>query len=284
MSTSVNGLSTNFFPDAESGFTTTTAGSVASGATTVALNSVAGYTNGMPGVFVIDPTDTVKKQTFTGIVDTAGVQVTSVVWTAGTNQTHILGATVVDYATATHIAMISKGILVSHDQDGTLKAGAVDNAACFGAGVVDNTALATGTSGVDNAHLNTTAGDIGGAWLGYAATCLGFTATVPTNTVYRYNLIGKKCTVMVRQITAGTSNSAEFNISLPFTSATITNGSWTSTGWGLVDNGVVQTAACYVDISSNSSVMAIYKDGAGTAMTASGGKRLNETTITYEIA
>ena len=109
MSTSVSSVASHF-PDAENGFTTTTAGSVASGAATVTLNSVGGYTNGQPAVFVIDPTDTSKKQTFTGIIDTAGVQVTSVVWTAGTNQTHALGATVVDYATATHIAMISKGL------------------------------------------------------------------------------------------------------------------------------------------------------------------------------
>jgi hypothetical protein len=121
MATSVSSV-VSHFPDAENGFTTTTAGSVASGATTVTLNGIGGYTNGQPVVLVIDPTDAAKKQTFTGIVDTAGVQVTSVVWTAGTNQTHALGATVVDYATATHIAMISKGIQVEHAQDGTHKA------------------------------------------------------------------------------------------------------------------------------------------------------------------
>lgn len=117
MSTSVSSV-VSHFPDAENGFTTTTAGSVSSGAGTVTLNSVAGYTNGEPVVLVIDPTDAAKKQTFTGIVDTSGVQITSVVWTAGTNQSHALGATVVDYATATHIAMISKGIQVDHLQTG----------------------------------------------------------------------------------------------------------------------------------------------------------------------
>jgi len=143
MSTSVAGLSSNFFPDAENGFTTTTAGSVASGAATVTLNSVAGYTNGLPVVLVIDPTDSTKKQTFTGIVDTSGVQITSVVWTAGTNQTHVLGATVVDYATATHIAMISKGIAVHADQDGTLKAGAVDVATVIASGIITDTQMST---------------------------------------------------------------------------------------------------------------------------------------------
>lgn len=119
MATNVSSV-TSHFPDVENGFTTTAAGIVSSGATTVTLNSVSGYTNGEPVVLVIDPTDASKKQTFTGIVDTAGVQITSVVWTAGTNQSHALGATVVDYATATHIAMMSKGIKVSHNQDGTM--------------------------------------------------------------------------------------------------------------------------------------------------------------------
>lgn len=113
MSTSVAGLSTNYFPSPQSGFTTTTSGSVGSGAATVGLNSVAGYSNGEIAVFVIDPTDVSKKQTFTGVIDTSGSQVTSVKWTAGTNQTHALGATVVDYATATHISMITKGLLAA---------------------------------------------------------------------------------------------------------------------------------------------------------------------------
>src|SRR3990167_4505589 len=118
MATTVSSV-TSHFPSAENGFTTTTSGSVASGATSVGLNSVAGYANGEVFVGVIDPADTTKKQTFTGIVDTAGVQITGVVWTAGTNQVHSAGTTVVDYATATHISMISKGILVQHKQDGT---------------------------------------------------------------------------------------------------------------------------------------------------------------------
>ncbi len=117
MSTSVASV-TNHFPSAENGFSTSTSASVSSGATTVQLNSVAGYDNGEVVVFVIDPTDTTKKQTFTGVVDTAGTQITNVVWTAGSNTTHALGATVVDYATATHISMISKGLRVEHKQSG----------------------------------------------------------------------------------------------------------------------------------------------------------------------
>ena len=120
MATSVSNV-TKHFPSAQNGFTTTTASSTASGATTVQLNSVAGYNNGEVAVFVIEPTSSTAKQTFTGTIDTSGVQVTNVVWTSGTNQTHASGVTVVDYETATHWSMMTKGILVNHDQGGNHK-------------------------------------------------------------------------------------------------------------------------------------------------------------------
>lgn len=112
MSTSVTSV-TKHFPSPQDGFTTSLASTVGSGLTTVPLNSVAGYTNGQTVVFIVDPSDATKKQAFTGIVDTSGIQVTSVVWTSGTNQTHTGGATIVDYATATHIAMITKGLIAA---------------------------------------------------------------------------------------------------------------------------------------------------------------------------
>lgn len=109
----------NHFPKPQDGFTTTTSGSVSSGATTVGLNSTGNYSNGDIFVGIVDPGDANKKQAFTGIVDTGGVQITGVKWTSGTDQSHASGATVVDYVSATHLGMISKGILVEHNQDGT---------------------------------------------------------------------------------------------------------------------------------------------------------------------
>lgn len=137
MATDVSAV-TSHFPSAEGNFATTTSGSVASGATTVGLTSVSGYANGEVAVFIIDPNDASKKQTFTGIVDTAGTQITGVKWVSGTNQTHSAGATVVDYASAAHVSMISKGLLVEHDQDGT-------HAAITGASADFTGAIATDT-------------------------------------------------------------------------------------------------------------------------------------------
>lgn len=154
MSTSVASV-VSHFPSAENGFTTTTSGSVSSGATTVGLNSVAGYANGEIAVFVIDPSNA-SKQTFTGTIDTSGVQVTDVVWTAGSNTTHAVGATVVDYATATHISMMTKGLLVEHNQDGTHSSVTADDIVIADGGTLDVDTIneATSANGVTIDGLN----------------------------------------------------------------------------------------------------------------------------------
>lgn len=123
MSTTLTSV-TNHFPKPQDGFTTTTSGSISSGATSVGLNSTGSYSNGDIVVLIIDPTDASKKQAFTGTVDTSGVQITGVVCASGTNQNHSAGATIVDYVAATHLGMVSKGILVAHDQAGVHKSGA----------------------------------------------------------------------------------------------------------------------------------------------------------------
>lgn len=128
---------TSHFPNPQDGFTTTTSGPVTSGGSTVGLNSTGDYTNGDVVVLIIDPTDSDKKQVFVGTIDTAGVQVTNVVWVGGTNQSHSSGATVVDYYDAAHVRMVTKGLLVAHNQDGTLKDGAVDSAAVLASNVVE---------------------------------------------------------------------------------------------------------------------------------------------------
>ena len=114
-------VTTNYYATPKEGFTTTLASTIASGAATVPLNSISGYTNGAIATMVVEPTSVTAKQVFTGVVDTAGVQLTSVKWTEGTNQTHNAGSTVVDYVTATHMAALVKGLLIHSNQDGTIK-------------------------------------------------------------------------------------------------------------------------------------------------------------------
>lgn len=109
----------NYFPTANEGFTTTTSGTVATGATSVGLNSVSGLTNGTVFVGVIDP-GLATQRVFTGTVNTGSSSITGVKWTRGTAVSgHSAGATVVDYNTGTGRNMITAGILKQHNQDGT---------------------------------------------------------------------------------------------------------------------------------------------------------------------
>lgn len=110
---------TKHFSYAAEGFITTTSGSILSGATTIPLTSVSGLTTGNVFVGIIEPGLT-KQQVFTGTVDVPGVQIINVVYTRGSNAAHSAGVTIVDYVTGTGHNMLSKGLLVSHNQDGTM--------------------------------------------------------------------------------------------------------------------------------------------------------------------
>lgn len=118
---------TKYFPTPKEGFITTLASSILSGAATVPLNSTSGLINGNVFVGLIEPGQT-NEQCFTGTVDTAGNQITNVVWTTGTNVAHSAGVTIVDYVTSTTVGMISKGILQHANQDGSLTNAAVKTA------------------------------------------------------------------------------------------------------------------------------------------------------------
>lgn len=142
---------TKHFPSAEEGFTTTLSSTISAGATTVGLNSLSGYTTGEVATFIVAPTVSSEKQVFTGVVDTAGLQLTNVVWTTGINQTHAAGTTVVDYATATHISQMSKGILEEHNQDGSH--GAITATSVNSSGAISGT---TGTFSSDITEKGTT--------------------------------------------------------------------------------------------------------------------------------
>lgn len=147
---------TSHFPNPQDGFTTTTSGSVSSGAATVGLNSTGDYSNGDVVVLIIDPTDSDKKQVLVGTIDISGSQVTNVAWVGGTNQSHTSGATVVDYYDAAHMRMVTKGILVHADQDGTLKAGAVHSAPVLSSNVVETAKIKNAAVTVDKIAVGTT--------------------------------------------------------------------------------------------------------------------------------
>ena len=136
---------TSLIPTANEGFITTVGGTgVSSGGTTVPLTAMTGLVNGTVFVGIVEP-GLAAEQTFTGIVDTGGSQITSVVWTRGTNAAHAAGKTVVDYVTGTHFNMLAKAVSTHTDQDGTLKAGSVDSTAILADNVVTGDKIVDGT-------------------------------------------------------------------------------------------------------------------------------------------
>ena len=111
----------NHFPTVNEGFATTVAGGgITSGGVEVTLSDVAALDDTTIFVGIVEP-GLPNEQVFTGTVDKPNSKITGVKWTRGTNTSHAAGTTVVDYITGTAISMITKGLSVSLNQDGTLK-------------------------------------------------------------------------------------------------------------------------------------------------------------------
>lgn len=247
MATSSSGV-TKYFSKPQEGFSTTTSGSVSSGATSVGLSSTGNYANGDVVVLIIEPGVSGKEQSFTGTMDTGGAQVTGVVWTSGTNSAHSGGVTVVDYVAAAHLHMMSTGILKEHDQDGTHAAitaasadftGAVstdtisEHTAAAGVNIdslniKDGYVTGSATTGIRNASLGTEAGGLGAAWQNWTPSWTNFTTGNGTLNYAKYIQIGK--TVHFRlSFTLGTTSAVATG---PYFSAPVN----TNTGYAAADN------------------------------------------------
>lgn len=151
--TDISSVTTFELPKVNAAFANNVANSVGVGATTVELNNTAPYTDNDIVCLTIDP-DTPKQATFVGKVN--GSNIVDVVWTEGNlGASHDIGATVADYVSATHYALISKHLSKSLNADGSL--------------------------------------NIEGAWTEYMPVTSGFSST--TRNVGRYIKIGSTVTV-----------------------------------------------------------------------------------------
>lgn len=117
-------------------------------------------------------------------------------------------------------------------------------------------------------------------WFNFAPTHGGFSAD-PTG-AYRFSVVGRLCTYVVRNSANGTSNATSYTITAPFTAAAIANCNWGAACMFVVDGGTTQTAPARATIDQNSNVVTITKNMAGNAWTNSGGKRANFT-LQFEI-
>jgi hypothetical protein len=99
---------------------------------------------------------------------------------------------------------------------------------------------------------------------------------------YRYIQVGKQVTLYMVQATSGTSNSSAFTISLPIAASSATGMVWGGI-CQVMDNGSVPTNPGILYIQSGGTVLTVYKDWTGNPFTASGSKRMQFGTVTYEV-
>lgn len=275
---------TNHFSTASEGFTTTLASTASSGATTLALTSTSGLTNGKIFVGIIEPGTVGKEQTFTGVVDTGGNQITGVKWTRGSNTGHNAGVTIVDYVSGTGHNMMTKGLLVEHNQDGThsdITATTADFTGAVSANTIsehtaasgvtvdgllikDNYVVGSATSGIKNESLGTAATDLGSAWQTGTPAATGFSSK--TDDTLLYKQVGK--TVFCNFKIEGTSNATTLTFTLPVAAKNTTSFGGIRTansGAFSVNPGLLTFAASSATATGN-------RDHSGAAFTNTGTK------------
>lgn len=151
---------------------------------------------------------------------------------------------------------------------------------------IDISKLNGGSAGIAQSDADgdvaiVTASDFSSTWSTWSPTLTGFSAN-PANGVYRYRRIGKDVTLQIRQPTNGTSNSATFTISLPFTAATITNMEWHAPCQ--VTNGSTQTTPGLMYIGTGGTAIEVYLNYGAAGFATTGNKRMGYGQITYEVA
>lgn len=206
-------------------------------------------TNGVAEEVQVVGTYTVYSGTVTN-----GTTIGNVTLLYGTAQSYAAGALTRVYipVSALYFERLVGGLLVSLGQDGLIKG---------------------------NASFATTAGDIGGAGLNYAATQTGWTGDL-TNAIYRYTKVGKIVTLFVRHPTVGTSNATTKTISLPIAAKTLTNMAWG--GYAKVVDNSINIDGFWSITSADTTVS--FFCAANAAFTNSGNCRIANAVIIYEVA
>lgn len=146
------------FPTPSETYTNNLSASISAGAVTVPVNANNDYTDGDIVVLTVEP-GTTNEATFTGEKASTPARFINCVWTEGNlGVGHASGSTITDYDSATHVGMISKGIKVHANQDGTLKTSAVQAALNISSAVPsDYTSLAqTATTVTQNGNRSQT--------------------------------------------------------------------------------------------------------------------------------
>ena len=123
--------------------------------------------------------------------------------------------------------------------------------------------------------------EIGGVWKDWTPTLTGWSAE-PSGALYRYCLVGKLCTLMIRQGTSGTSNATNAIITAPF--ASLAGGSYWSNSCQFRNNSTTSATPGFAQIGNGSSNIIFYTTWVGGTWTASNEKAILNCVLTYEIA
>jgi len=119
-------------------------------------------------------------------------------------------------------------------------------------------------------------------WFNWTTTFTGFSAN-PTSLLNRFNLVGTMCTVTIRQVNAGTSNSTGFTMTAPIAAANPGGvGFYLGMCWG-TDSGALVSPGSWMTIGG-SNVITIGKAFNNGNWTNSGSKKIDPGFMTYEIA
>lgn len=119
-----------------------------------------------------------------------------------------------------------------------------------------------------------------GKWTAYTPTFGGFSADPVV--VARYFLVGKVCTAVISNTTAGTSNANTFTISAPFTAATVADMIWVG-AMGVHRSGGIIYGGGVVKINSAGTVFNC-ATSTGYSGWATSGDKSAQFSIIYEVA
>lgn len=204
--------------------------------TTVNVASTATWPTTTDVIFAIDEAEVVDSEevrvdgtynVFQGTVDTA-TSIIDVDYIGGdAERSYSAGALTRVYILSSSYLWnrLVDALLISLDQDGTLKAGAVDVAAVLADNVVTTAKILD--ANVTNAKLATGTGQPGGAWTSWTPTLSGRFDNAKWDKTCSYTVIGKTCIFRIRLVanaaTPMSGGSGDATFSLPGTSATFTN-------------------------------------------------------------
>jgi hypothetical protein len=238
---------TDKFKKAKRRFSTTVGvGGFTAGSTTLPLVTASGLDTDTAITLVLGA-GTISEEVVTGVVSGNNV-INCVRGQEGTSDvTHAAGTPVTMYFTETHWDDLINGVLVSHNQDGSLKDDIVDT------NNINDDAITTAKindGAITNAKLNTSAGEPNGAWQPWPKTFAGWSGT-PTDS-FLYTQIGK--VVYIKGEVSGTANAATTTVSLPLTAAT---SSWFSVSW--LNGATWSTGA--ISISGGTSTLQFFTSG-----------------------